>query len=95
MKHFFLPILLIVPTLLTAQSKKEQIATLELRVDSLSNVLVNERIKMTSMKESLETEIYVKKDSLENLGNRIQETEGIVNQLQNANQKLRSDIDCW
>ena len=44
MRYFLLPILLVVPLLLTAQSKKEQIATLNLRVDSLSDVLVNERI---------------------------------------------------
>ena len=44
MRYFIFTILLVVPLLLTAQSKKEQIATLNLRVDSLSEVLVNERL---------------------------------------------------
>ena len=44
MRYFIFTILLIVPLLLTAQSKKEQIATLNLRVDSIFEVLVNERI---------------------------------------------------
>ena len=44
MRYFLFTILLVVPLLLTAQSKKEQIATLNLRVDSLSEVLMNERI---------------------------------------------------
>jgi len=44
MRHFIFTILLVVPLLLTAQSKKEQIATLNLRVDSLSEVLINERV---------------------------------------------------
>ena len=41
MRYFIFTILLALPLLLTAQSKKEQIATLNLRVDSLSEVLVN------------------------------------------------------
>jgi antitoxin component YwqK of YwqJK toxin-antitoxin module len=44
MRYFIFTILLVAPLLLTAQSKKEQIATLVLRVDSLSEVLVNDRI---------------------------------------------------
>jgi len=44
MRYFIFTILLVVPLLLTAQSKKEQIATLNLRVDSLSDVLVNVRV---------------------------------------------------
>ena len=44
MRYFIFTILLVVPLLLTAQSKKEQIATLNLRVDSLSEVLVNVRL---------------------------------------------------
>jgi len=44
MRYFIFTILLVVPLLLTAQSKKEQIATLNLRVDSLSEVLVNVRV---------------------------------------------------
>ena len=44
MRFFIFTILLVVPLLLTAQSKKEQIATLNLRVDSLSEVLVNVRV---------------------------------------------------
>ena len=44
MRYFIFTILLVVPLLLTAQSKKEQIATLNLRVDSLFKVLLNERI---------------------------------------------------
>ena len=44
MKCFIFTILLVLPLLLTAQSKKEQIATLNLRVDSLSEVLVNVRL---------------------------------------------------
>jgi len=44
MRHFIFTILLVVPLLLTAQSKKEQIATLNLRVDSLFEVLINERV---------------------------------------------------
>ena len=41
MRYFIFTILLVVPLLLMAQSKKEQIATLNLRVDSLFGVLVN------------------------------------------------------
>jgi hypothetical protein len=41
MRYFIFTILLVVPLLLTAQSKKEQIATLNLKVDSLFEVLVN------------------------------------------------------
>jgi len=44
MRYFIFQILLVVPLLLTAQSKKEQISTLHLRVDSLSEVIINERI---------------------------------------------------
>ena len=44
MRYFIFTILLVAPLVLTAQSKKEQIATLVLRVDSLSEVLVNDRI---------------------------------------------------
>ena len=44
MRFCLFTILLVVPLLLTAQSKKEQIATLNHRVDSLSEVLMNERI---------------------------------------------------
>ena len=44
MRYFIFTILLAVPLLLTAQSKKEQIATLNLRIDSLSEVLVNVRL---------------------------------------------------
>ena len=44
MRYHIFPILLVVPLLLTAQSKKEQIYTLNLRVDSISEVLVNERL---------------------------------------------------
>ena len=44
MRYFIFIFLLTAPLLLTAQSKKDQIATLELRVDSLYKVLVNERI---------------------------------------------------
>jgi len=44
MRYVIFTILLVVPLLLTAQSKKEQIAILNLRVDSLSEVLVNMRV---------------------------------------------------
>ena len=71
MRHFIFTILLVVPLLLTAQSKKEQIATLNLRVDSLSGVLVNVRVnnektltnkrnyiyRLSQEKEALEKEL--------------------------------------
>jgi len=44
MRYLIFLLLLVVPLLLTAQSKKVQISTLSLRVDSLSEVLINERI---------------------------------------------------
>ena len=58
MRYFIFPILLALPLLLTAQSKKEQIATLELRVDSLSEVLVNERITNTQTLSDKSDEIF-------------------------------------
>ena len=47
MRYFIFTILLVVPLLLTAQSKKEQIATLNLRVDSLFEVLLNNAQKLS------------------------------------------------
>jgi hypothetical protein len=47
MRYFIFTILLVVPLLLTAQSKKEQIAAIELKMDSLSGVLLNERLDNT------------------------------------------------
>ncbi len=80
MRYFIFTILLVVPLLLTAQSKKEQIATLNLRVDSLSDVLVNVRLnnektltnkknyiyRLSQEKEALEKELAeVKKKNLD------------------------------
>ena len=50
MRHFIFTILLVVPLLLTAQSKKEQIATLNLKVDSLFEVLVNNAQKLSDQR---------------------------------------------
>ena len=50
MRYFIFTILLIVPLLLTAQSKKEQIATLNLKVDSLFEVLVNNAQKLSDQR---------------------------------------------
>ena len=58
MRYFIFTILLIVPLLLTAQSKKEQIATLNLRVDSLSEVLVNDRITNAQMLSDKSDKIF-------------------------------------
>ena len=50
MRYFIFTILLVVPLLLTAQSKKEQIATLNLRVDSLFEVLLNNAQKLSDQR---------------------------------------------
>jgi hypothetical protein len=58
MRFFIFTILLVVPLLLTAQSKKEQIATLNLRVDSLSDVLVNVRVNNAQTLSDKSEEIF-------------------------------------
>ena len=77
MRYFIFTILLIVPLLLTAQSKKEQIATLNLKVDSLFEVLVNNAQKLSDQrgeifqlsqeKSDLETEVSLKNSSLDTM----------------------------
>jgi uncharacterized protein (TIGR02145 family) len=58
MRYFIFTIILVVPLLLTAQSKKEQISMLNLRVDSLSEALINERITNTQMLSDKSDKIF-------------------------------------
>ena len=58
MRYFIFTILLVVPLLLTAQSKKEQIAILNLKVDSLYDVMVNERINNDQKLSNKRGEIF-------------------------------------
>ena len=98
MRYFIFTILLVVPLLLTAQSKKEQIATLNLRVDSLFEVLVNNAqtlsnksdkiFQLSQEKVGLEKDIAVCVDSKNNTLNALVESnsslEGLKGELQLA-----------
>ena len=64
MRYFIFTILLVVPLLLMAQSKKEQIATLNLRVDSLFGVLVNNAQTLSDKSDKI-FQLSQEKDSLE------------------------------
>ena len=102
MRYFILPMLLIAPLLLSAQSKKEQIITLNIRVDSLFELLENERISnsqslidksdkiflLSKEKEILEKEISVKNNTLDGFQVQWQEAGDVM-------QSLRTELrDC-
>ena len=91
MRYFIFQILLVLPLLLTAQSKKEQIATLNLRVDSLFKVLVNNAhtlsdksdkiFQLSQEKSGLEKDIAVCVESKNNTLNALVESNSSLEEL--------------
>ena len=106
MRHFIFTILLVAPLVLTAQSKKEQIATLVLRVDSLSEVLVNDRItnaqtlsdksdkifQLSQEKLSLEKDIAECVDSKNNTQNALVESNSSLEELKGQLQLAQDEL---
>jgi antitoxin component YwqK of YwqJK toxin-antitoxin module len=102
MRYFIFQILLVLPLLLTAQSKKEQIATLNLRVDSLFKVLVNNAhtlsdksdkiFQLSQEKSGLEKDIAVCVESKNNTLNALVESNSSLEELKVQLQLTQDEI---
>jgi antitoxin component YwqK of YwqJK toxin-antitoxin module len=102
MRYFIFQILLVLPLLLTAQSKKEQIVTLNLRVDSLFKVLVNNAhtlsdksdkiFQLSQEKSGLEKDIAVCVESKNNTLNALVESNSSLEELKVQLQLTQDEI---